>query len=114
MIVAEDPSTPPSAGMLDHQIIEPELDLQLNLLQAETPDASLFPEDEDEMAALPHLKDQPKHEHNSVAKKAEDLVHSAEVAAMETETVVDEETMETAMICLAIAALVFLPQLFRV
>ena len=40
-----------------HQVMEEEFDLQLHLLQEETPDPTLFPEVEDKMAELPHLKD---------------------------------------------------------
>lgn len=101
--------------MWDHRILEEELELQLNLLQTETPDPSLFPEDEDEMAVLPHLKDgAKKKKENPVLHKAEDLVHEAEVMAIGKESLLDEETMETMVICLAIAGLIFLPQLFHI
>ena len=90
---------------MEHLIMEEELELQLNLLKAETPDPSLFPEVEEKMAELPHLKD------DTVSKKAEDFVHQAELVALEQESILDEETLEAAAICLVIAGLLFLPQL---
>ena len=106
MAFVENPSGPPSDDMLANRIIEEELELQLGLLKSETPDSTLFPDDE--MLALPNLKGEKKR-----GNPVEDVVHGAEAMAVSTESIMDEETMETVVICAAIAGLVFLPQLFQ-
>ena len=44
-------------AIFEEKVFEEELDLQLSLLQDEVPKSYLFPEVEDEMEDLPHLKD---------------------------------------------------------
>jgi hypothetical protein len=116
LVFAENQMAPPSNEMLEHLIFEEELELQLALLRNHSPDPSLFPEDKDEMAVLPHLRDKTTDtpEEKRGFKNAENFLHTAEVAAMEQEAVLDEGTLEAVTICLAIAALVFLPQFFHI
>ena len=105
--LAAEPNTYPASESLEHLVLEEELEAQLKMLKAETPDPNLFPEVEDDMEQLPHLKD------DTLSKKAQKVVHDAELMALEQESVMDEETMETVMICSVIAGLVLLPQLFH-
>lgn len=44
-------------AIFEEKVFEEELDLQLSLLQDEVPKSYLFPEVEEEMEDLPHLKD---------------------------------------------------------
>jgi hypothetical protein len=99
-----------SPETMEHLIWEQELDLQLSLLKnkQEEPISSLFPEIESEIQELPHVKKL------SVAEETERLVHSAERLAFQQETVLSEDTLETAVICAAIAGMVLLPQLLQV
>ena len=104
--------TKPAEDAFEHRLLEEELELQLALLKEHTPDALLFPDDDVENKALPHLKD-------SVANKPrqeEDVVgifHKptpSEILAIE-ETVLEENILEPLMICLVIVGLAFIPQL---
>jgi hypothetical protein len=99
LFFAENQMAPPSNEMLQHLIFP-----------------SLFPKDKDEMAVLPHLKDKTTDtpEEHRRFKKAENFLHTAEVAAMEQEAVLNEGTLEAATICLAIATWIFLHQLFHI
>eukprot|EP00527_Entomoneis_sp_CCMP2396_P000234 CAMPEP_0198137300 /NCGR_PEP_ID=MMETSP1443-20131203/827_1 /TAXON_ID=186043 /ORGANISM="Entomoneis sp., Strain CCMP2396" /LENGTH=200 /DNA_ID=CAMNT_0043798691 /DNA_START=65 /DNA_END=664 /DNA_ORIENTATION=- len=80
-------------------ILEEELELQFNLLGDITPNPNLFPDVEDEMQELPHLKDQ-THSH-----RIEDAVHKAEHALVMQETVLEESNLETIAICGIILAM---------
>jgi hypothetical protein len=103
---------------LNQLVIEEELDMQLHLLKQNTPDPTLFPELEADMPELPHLKLDEKKDSTTDAddffQKAESMVKSAEIKAVQQEAAFDEESLEAAAICLAIAGLVFTPQLFGV
>jgi hypothetical protein len=113
--------TEPSEDALEHRMLEEELQLQLDLLKDHTPDPSLFPDDKEELEALPHLKDQ-AHVHmkntGEVVEDADDpiyhLTHPTpeEVLVLE-ETVLEESNLEPLMVCLAIGALMLLPQLLQ-
>ncbi|GAX18341.1 hypothetical protein FisN_23Hh235 [Fistulifera solaris] len=107
-----------SEEALNQLVIEEELDMQLHLLKQNTPDPTLFPELEADMPELPHLKPDEKKDSITDAddffQKAESMVKSAEIKAVEQEAAFDEESLEAAAICLAIAGLVFTPQLFGV
>ena len=99
---------------IEHLLLEEELELQLGLLKrhSET-DVSLFPE---EMApSLPHLKDNVPDE--SHPEHHDELVHfhkptPSEILAVE-ETLLEENTLETIMFCLVMAAFIFAPQLLH-
>lgn len=103
---------------LNQLVIEEELDMQLHLLNQNTPPPSLFPETEVNMSEIPHLEPEDRKETNSdldnFFHKAESMVKSAEIKAVEQEAAFDEESLEAAAICLAIAGLVFMPHLFGV
>jgi hypothetical protein len=82
--------------------LEDELTLQLNLLQKEMPPAYLFPEVEDPMVELPHLKD------GSVAArlKEDETAHVFEELA-------EEGVLESLAICGLIGMLMLAPALFQ-
>lgn len=99
-------SEPAEDGM-EHLLLEEELELQLSLLKEHTPDVSLFPNDEEEIKALPHLKDTVSDQHD------EGLFHKptpAEIIEFEG-TVMEESVLEPLLICLVIAGLAMIPQL---
>jgi hypothetical protein len=97
--------TKPSEDALQHLILEEELDLQLQMMKDHTPDTSFFPEDSDEMAALPHLKDpQPVKHHFGPSP--------VQILAIE-ESVLEENALETAMFCLVMTAFILMPQLLH-
>lgn len=92
----------PSKETSNHLALEQELELQLALLkQHNTADTSLFPEP---MEALPHLK------HNDTHSSIFHKPTPVEILAIE-ESVFEENTLETVMFCLVMAALMVLPQL---
>lgn len=107
-----------SEEALNQLVIEEELDMQLHLLQQNTPAPSLFSGVETEMPELPHLKPEARKEMNTniddLFHKAEGIVKKAEIKAVEQEAAFDEESLEAVAICLAIAGLVFTPHLFGV
>lgn len=96
-------------------LLEEELDLQLSLLKRhDKVDVALFPDDPKEIEALPHLKDAEMTESKSEEKK-----HSLfskpkpdQILAIE-ESILEENTLETAMFCMVMAAFIFLPQIFH-
>ena len=90
---------------MEHFVMEEELELQLGLLSDITPDPVLFPEVEDEMEELPHLKD------HTMSHKVEDAVHRAENALVMQETVMEESNLETMAICLVVLGMALGPQL---
>jgi hypothetical protein len=101
--------TQPAEDGMEHLLLEEELDLQLSLLKEHTPDVSLFPDDEEEIKALPHLKDTVA----SADKHAEGIFHKptpSEIIAFEG-TVMEENVLEPLMICLVIVGLAVMPQL---
>ena len=102
-------TTKAAEDTLDHRLLEEELELQLGLLKEHTPDASLFPDDETENKALPHLKD-------TVADpKDQGIFHKptpSEILALE-EVVLEENILEPLMICMVIVALTAMPQLIN-
>jgi hypothetical protein len=101
--------TEPAEDGLEHRLLEEELELQLALLKEHTPNASLFPDDEEENKVLPHLKD-------TVAKQEDvGMFHKptpSEILAIE-ETVLEENILEPLMICLVIVGLGLVPQLLH-
>lgn len=106
---------------LNELVIEEELDMQLHLLKQNTPAPTLFPDFEEDMPELPKLKNQWSSEEKEIDDekdnffhKAESMIKSAEVRAVRQEAAFDEESLEAAAICLAIAGLIFTPQLFGV
>lgn len=68
------------------------------------PNPSLFPEVEDKMAELPHLKD---HTQSSAVEK---VLHEAEHDLALAESVLEESTLETLAMCSVVLALIVLPQ----
>lgn len=86
--------TQPKEDALEHLMLEEELELQLGLLKEHAPDATLFPDDEAELKAMPHLKDDAaatQKEHHD-----EGLFHKPtpyEIYELE-ETVLEENLME--------------------
>jgi len=105
--------TKPKEDALEHLILEEELELQLSLLKEHMPEAKLFPDDETELKAMPHLKDgmqAAKEEH-----KKQSRFHKptpSEVLQFE-ETVLEENLLEPFFMCVAIAAFAMLPQLLN-
>lgn len=105
--------TEPAEDGLEHRLLEEELDLQLAILKEHTPDASFFPNDE-ENKVLPHLKDNAE----KTKPPQEDDVgffHKptpSELLAIE-ESVLEENVLEPLIICLVIVGLAFIPQLMN-
>lgn len=102
-----------SQDALENFIIEEELELQLALLQDQTGNEStLFPAEID--SSIPHLNDPLSHEPNPVnVNKNESVLHAPtpmQVLALE-ESLLEENTMETILICLIAAAFIFMPQI---
>jgi hypothetical protein len=91
-------------GALEDLVLEEELDMQLKMLKQETPDASLFPEVEDKMAELPHLKDQTR------SSAVEKVLHEAEHDLAIAESVLEESTLETLAMCSVVLGLIILPR----
>jgi hypothetical protein len=93
-------------GSLEDLVLEEELDMQLKMLKQATPNPSLFPEVEDKMAELPHLKD------NTRSSAVEKVLHGAEHDLALAESVLEESTLETLAMCSVVMALIFFgPQL---
>jgi hypothetical protein len=84
--------------------LEEELDLQLAMLkqkQSDQVDSSLFP---NKMEGLPHLKDNEAHSPILVKPSADQIL------AIE-QSFFEENTLETTLFCLIMAALMIMPQL---
>jgi hypothetical protein len=97
----------PAAEGLEHLVLEEELELQLALLKEKTPKPELFPEVEEKMEELPHLKD------NTQQSQLENFVHAAELELAYEETVLGEPVLETLAICGVVAALALAPVLMQ-
>jgi hypothetical protein len=110
--------TSPAEDALQHLIVEEELDLQLSLLKDHIPDSTLFPDDEDEISSLPHLKDVdevPSHQKEEMKVGGMLGLHkptATEILAFE-ETVLEENLVEPIAICAALFALMMMPQLLQ-
>ena len=87
-----------------HQVMEEEFDLQLHLLQEETPDPTLFPEVEDKMAELPHLKDGTVED-----KTKKEIEMKNEIFFMDQ--LMEEGVLESLAFCGLIGLAAFAPQL---
>lgn len=92
----------------EHHLLEEELNLQLNLLSDQMPEAHLFPEED--VAELPHLKDGPtesaKHD---VTKGYEEFVkHEKEVHMFEE--LAEEGVVESLAFCGILALAIMAPQ----
>ena len=89
----------------EQRLIEEELDLQLSLLKKktkeETHDVNLFPEVEDAMQELPHLKD------GTMAQK---VAEKEKLFFME-EAFLEENVLETIGFCAVLALLMFAPNI---
>jgi hypothetical protein len=99
----------PTGESLENLVLEEELELQLALLKDHdaTPDITLFPEG---MNELPHLNDEPSHHEGIETPKLAIAGPSPlQILAIE-ESVLEENTLETAMFCLVMAAIILLPQ----
>lgn len=97
---------------LEHRLLEEELDLQLSMLRDQNDfvlsgNPNLFPEVEEPMQELPHLKD---HTHSDDEKKA---VEKAELALALEETVLEESNLEAIALCACIAAVLLFPTLLH-
>jgi hypothetical protein len=97
---------------LEHRLLEEELDLQLSMLRDENDflksgNPNLFPEVEEPMEELPHLKD---HTHTGDEKKA---IETAELALALEETVLEESNLEAIALCACIAAVLLFPTLLH-
>jgi hypothetical protein len=95
-----------TAGALDdifqEHLLEEELTMQLNLLQDEMPPAYLFPEVEDPMEELPHLKD------GTVAARVKE-----DETAHYFEELAEEGVLESLAICGLIGMLMLAPALLQ-
>jgi len=95
---------------IEHRLVEEELDLQLSMLkdhEKEQHSPDLFPEVESPMTELPHLKDGTEEAHTN------EVVHKAEVALAQAETVMEESTLEAVALCSVIALALFAPTLLN-
>jgi hypothetical protein len=104
------------ADDVGYRVLEQELELQLALLKEHTPEPSLFPAAEnDEIAtALPHLNDPSTvsgSSQQSVASVVDSVSRNLAPTTIVKGTILEESNLEPLMICVAIVALVFLPQL---
>jgi len=91
---------------LKHHMLEEELSLQLSLLQDQTPPATLFPEVEEPMIELPHLKD-------GTASSAAANVVEMEQKIFQLEEMFEEGTLESLAFCGLIALAFVVPQLLN-
>lgn len=89
--------------MFEDKVFEEELALQLNLLHEDTPPSYLFPEVEDEMEALPHLKD------GTVAAKVKRGLEQ-ERKVMMVEELAEEGVLESLAICALLGVMMLAPQ----
>ena len=118
--------TQPKEDALEHVLLEEELELQLGLLKDQnSASTDLFPDDEAELQALPHLKDPTASSSTSddkVDAKQQQQQHEegpfhkptpSEILEFE-ETVLEENLLEPFLICMAIACIAFVPQLLNV
>jgi hypothetical protein len=103
------PNTKVWDDSLEHRLLEEELDLQLSLLkdEEEMHKASLFPEVEDQMEELPHLKD------GTLSAHDQEIIHKAQLELALEESVMEESVLEAAVICGMIALLFVVPQLIN-
>jgi hypothetical protein len=97
---------------LEHRLLEEELDLQLSMLRDANEvhlenGPNLFPEVEEPMAELPHLKDHTSFQHDK------EVVEAAEVIEALEETVLEESNLEAIVVCACIGALLLFPHLLQ-
>jgi len=115
--------TQPKEDALEHVLLEEELELQLGLLKDQNSGSTdLFPDDEAELQALPHLKDPTSSSSSSDNKVAAKQQHHeegpfhkptpSEILEFE-ETVLEENLLEPFLICMAIACIALVPQLLN-
>jgi hypothetical protein len=100
----------PKPQALEHRMLEEDLDLQLHLLKEQDHsfhNPKLFPDVEPDMQELPHLKD------HTPKKDTEQLVHSMEHNMAMVETVMEESNLEALAVCMTLAVIWYLPQLFN-
>jgi hypothetical protein len=99
----------PKPQALEHRMLEEDLDLQLHLLKEQDHsfhNPNLFPEVEPDMQELPHLKD------HTLMKDTEQLVHTVEHNIAMADSVMEESNLEALAVCMTLAAIWYLPQLF--
>jgi hypothetical protein len=99
----------PKPQALEHRMLEEDLDLQLHLLKEQDHsyhNPKLFPDVEPDMQELPHLKD------HTPKKDTEQLVHTMEHNMAMAETVMEESNLEALAVCMTLAVIWYLPQLF--
>lgn len=103
------PSNRPSDETLQHLVLEEELEMQLALLKDhDASDVSLFPDEMKEK--LPHLKEENGHREGIEFPKLDLKGPSpGQILAVE-ESILEENTLETAMFCLVMAAIILIPQ----
>ena len=89
--------------LFESRILEEELQLQLNLLQEEKPKAYLFPEVEEPMIELPHLK-----EDTAAALKVKELSQNHVLEEM-----MEDGFFDSLAICGLIGFLMLTPQLLQ-
>ncbi|CAJ1934318.1 unnamed protein product [Cylindrotheca closterium] len=90
-------------AIFEEKIFEDELDLQLSLLENEVPKSYLFPEVEEEMDDLPHLKD------GTVAASLKKSVEK-EKNILLFEELAEEGVLESLAICGFLGLVAFAPQ----
>jgi hypothetical protein len=91
----------------EHHMVEEELNLQLNLLSEQMPDAYLFPKED--VAELPHLKDAPTASAKNVNKGYEEIVkHEKEVHMFEE--LAEEGVLESLAVCGILALAIMAPK----
>lgn len=96
-------TSPNPETLYEEKIFEEELDLQLSLLQDEVPESYLFPEVEEEMEDLPHLKD------GTAAASVQETIDK-ENKILLFEELAEEGVIESLAICGFLGLMMFAPQ----
>jgi hypothetical protein len=94
-------------NLTEEKVFEEEISLQLSLLEDEAPPAYLFPEIEDEMADLPHLKDGTVDA--NVKKELE-----RERNILMVDELAEEGVLDSLAICVLLGLVMLAPQLLGV
>ena len=112
---------------MEHLVLEEELELQLNLLRDEieststTNEAELFPQVEEPMTELPHLKDKQVKESHTLEEDTAEVIHVVEdvlhhmehSVALQEPALMEESNLETLAMCAVILALALVPEILH-
>lgn len=106
---------------MEHLVLEEELELQLNLLKDDikhSNPSTLFPQVEEPMAELPHLKDASNNNDEDVIHAVEHAVedafhHIEHTVAMQEPALLEETNLETIAMCAVVLALALIPEMLQ-